>query len=63
LSACAPVDGVYNCVKYIGAVCGDGVTGCGDILKNVSFIGDKIRIAFEFPEIPQPKAKFSEYKP
>jgi hypothetical protein len=63
LSACAPIDGIYNCVTYIGAVCGGGVTGCGDILKNVDFIGKKIRTAFEFPDTPQPLAKFGEYKP
>jgi hypothetical protein len=44
-------------------VCGSGVTGCGDILKNTDFIGKKIRGAFEFPDTPQPTGKFGEYKP
>lgn len=63
LECCAPVDGVYNCIKYIAAVCTDGVTGYGDILKNTRWMGNKIRQALDFPEPPQPVAKLSEYKP
>ena len=63
LNLCAPVDGIYNCVTYIAAICGSGVSGCGDILKNVDFMGRKIRAALDFPETPQPQGKLSEYKP
>lgn len=64
LNFCAPIDGLYNCGNYIAAVCGgNGVTGCGDILKHTDFIGKKIRGAFGFPDTPQPTGKLSEYKP
>ena len=63
LCTCAPIDGIYNCINYIQAICGSGVTGCGDVIKNVDFVGKKIRQAFGFPDTPQPLAKFGEYKP
>jgi hypothetical protein len=45
------------------SICKEGVSGFGDILKNVEFIGKKIRDAMDFPESPQPITKFGEYKP
>jgi hypothetical protein len=47
LNCCAPIDGLYNCVKYIMDVCGSGVTGFGDMLKNTKWLNDKIKSAFE----------------
>jgi hypothetical protein len=63
LECCAPIDGIYNCIFYTKAICSDGVTGFGDIMKNVDFMGKKIRDALEFADIPQPMAKFGEYRP
>jgi hypothetical protein len=50
-------------VNYIATICGNGVNGYGDILKNVDFMGRKIRTGLNFPETPQPQGKLSEYKP
>lgn len=60
---CAPIDGIYNCVKYICAVCGEGVTGYGDILKNTKWVANMIRSSFDLPEPPQPVQKMQEYRP
>lgn len=43
----APVDGCYNCVKYIMAICGSGVTGFGDIMKDVKWIANMVKDGFK----------------
>jgi hypothetical protein len=63
LCCCAPIDGCYNCIFYILAIFGEGVSGFGDVLKNTKFVADKLRGVFDLPEGPQPVAKFQEYRP
>ena len=54
LDCVAPIDGIYNCVKYIGAVCSDGVTGFSDILKNKNWLNEKVKSAFELTSGNEP---------
>jgi hypothetical protein len=63
LCCVGPLDGCYACVKYICDVCGTGVTGFGDMLKNTKWLNEKVRNAFELTNGSEPEKTFGEYRP
>ena len=62
LSFVAPVDGCYNCIKYDMEVCGSGVTGFGDMLKNIKWLNNKLKDCFELTNGSEPEKTFGEYR-
>ena len=43
----APVDGIYNCVKVIGTICGSGLKGNKDIMENTQWLNKMIKDALK----------------
>ena len=63
LNACAPIDGIYNCVKYICKCCGDGYTGFKDVMENTKWMNAKIRDCMELENGSEPEKTLNTYKP
>lgn len=43
LECVACCDGLYNCVKVIGTICGSGFKGNKDLMENTQFLHNKVK--------------------